>query len=260
MSEASNFPADYDFNENENLENQILESQPKQKKAADSSAKSNSIDWHKLAHKLREHNRKLLKKVFQLEQEILESTQALEEQKEMAHNNDLFASKQAQKINQHQEEIAQLLKKIDRYQQEAHTHVSQINSLSQQLDNAQQKVAETAQECVQLQKSNNEKSYELLNQREEIQELTNRLSQQQSIVKQPAIRQPTYSRERTTSEPIRAWSANFVEPDSSSSLVTEAHLIEEEWVVPDTSKKQNSNSSINSIAAIKLPRFPRREE
>ena len=47
----------------------------------DTSDKDNNIDWHKMAHKLREHNRKLLKKVFQLEQDILESNQALEEQK-----------------------------------------------------------------------------------------------------------------------------------------------------------------------------------
>ena len=258
MSEASNFPADYDFNENENLENQVLESKPEKENVVDSSDKSNTIDWHKLAHKLREHNRKLLKKVFQLEQEIIESNLALEEQKEITHNNDLYASKQAQKINQHQEEIAQLLKKVDRYQQEAHSRENQISSLNQQLDSAEKKAAEIAEECAQLQKSNNEKSYELLSQREEIQELNSRINrQQQSIIQQSSVRQPTYSRERVGSEPIRAWSASFPEPEVSSSLVTEAHLIEEEWSVPHTPKKQRSN---NSIAAIKLPRFPRREE
>lgn len=248
MTEA-NFPVEYEFNDGDSSQDLSLEESTNDN--ATSKSKQNNINWHKLAHKLREHNRKLLKKVFHLEQEIIESNQALEEQQEISRTNDLYASKQAQKINQYQEEIAQLLQKVDKYQQQTYVQQSTIGSLNQQLETSQQKASELAKECAQLQKSNNEKSYELLHQREELQQLNSRISRQQSLVQQPSH---SHNSERVGNKPIEAWSANYVEPETS--LVTEAHLVDEDWSTAEKAKKR----SVNSISAVKLPRFPRRQD
>ena len=116
MSEANNSFEKIEFVPN--LESKkILESSADfpENQTEEQQNKDREIDWHRLAHKLREHNRKLLKKVFQLEQEIIESNKALEEHIKRSRSNDLYLAKQGDIFNEYQEEIAELGQKITTY-------------------------------------------------------------------------------------------------------------------------------------------------
>lgn len=250
MSEANN---------NLSAENLIFPISSEQNLSSESKLISNTpkdqdIDWHKLAHKLREHNRKLLKKVFQLEQEVIESEQALKEQKKLSHSNDLYAAKQAEKINHYQEQIADLAQKIETSHQETHSQQVVIETLTQQLDSSQQKAAKLEKECTELQEVNKTKSERLLAQQQQIQELTNRLNRQQQHIPHKQS-----DPERVASQPIKPWSAN-IEAASFKSAVFSPEvnpLKPNDWPAPAIS---HPNKQINSIAAVKLPRFPRQAE
>ena len=261
MSEVnSNFPAENDYSIDE--QDQAFAETPEvpnlSTEESSAKGKQNGINWHKLAHKLREHNRKLLKKVFQLEQEVIEANQALEEQQQISRSNDLYAGKQAKKINQYQEEIARLLQKIEDSQQESDAQQDLVKELNQKLEISQNQINTLNQECATLEQSNKEKAEELQNKQEKIAELTKHVgSQQKSLVRQKNYQQNQHNKIGTG--PIKAWSAGALESEvaTSASIFTEAHLIEaEEWPAPSVQKKR----SVNSISAVQLPRFPRRNQ
>lgn len=141
--------------------------------------KPKNIDWHKLAHKLREHNRKLLKQVFQLEQEIAETNNRIKEHKVRSQSTDMLIAQQAEEINHNQEEIAHVMQKLETSQQEVHSQQVMVNSLTKQLDTANEKFAQIERECSLLQEKYNQQTHDLLMKNQQIQELSARLSRQQ---------------------------------------------------------------------------------
>ncbi len=140
---------------------------------------SQNIDWQQLAHKLREHNRKLLKKVFNLEQNLIDITNQIQTQGELARRQELTITEQAEKLNQSQEEVANLLQKLETGRQEIRSQQVLIENLSLQLQASQVQAAKLERECAIIQENYNQKNYELLSLTEEKEELESRLYRQQ---------------------------------------------------------------------------------
>jgi chromosome segregation ATPase len=217
------------------------------------------LNLHKFAHKLREHNRKLLKKVFQLEQEIIESNQSLEEQKEISQNHYLCVAKQAEKINQYQEEITELVQQLVAYQQKSHNQQVKVEKLTQQLEIFQQKTRKLEEDYTELQTVNNAKNSELLEKEQQIQELNDRLQEQQQYILE--LRTNNYEKnDKTATQPIKAWSVQSIEANSvpTTAFSSEIHPAKTaDWPAPAIAKNQ---TPIKSLAAVKLPQIPRRAE
>jgi len=142
------------------------------------------IDWHKLAHKLREHNRQLLKKIFKLEQEIAEVNNRLGEQIHRSQRTDLLIAQQAEELNCDREEIARLVGELEKSQQEKQSQQSFIENLSHQLKESQEQIAQLERECAFLQENCNKQTQELIVKEEQTQELNSRLHRQQSYTLQ----------------------------------------------------------------------------
>jgi chromosome segregation ATPase len=234
--------------------NLLVSSQP----VAETSSEK-ELNLHKFAHKLREHNRKLLKKVFHLEQEIIESNQSLEEQQEISQNHYLCVAKQAEKINQYQEEITEIVQKLATCQQKNHNQQVKIEKLTQQLGVSQQKIGKLEEDYAKLATINNTKNSELLLAKEQqIQELKERLQKQQQYILEQ--RTSNYEKnEKNSSQPIKAWSVNSVEANSASKTAFSADDSDRtpDWPAPAIAKNQ---TTIKSLAAVKLPQFPRKAE
>lgn len=198
--------------------------------ASDCSQKK--IDWHKLAHKLREHNRQLLKKIFKLEQEIAEVNNRLEEQINRSQRTDLLIAQQAEELNCDREEIARLVRELERSQQENQSQQTFIETLSKQLEGSQEQVAQLERECAFLQENCNKQTQELIVKEEQTKELHTRLHRQQSYTLQykaaldqyldissahtknePKLSDPSF---RFETKPIQAWSISLEEKGASA--------------------------------------------
>ena len=156
-------------------------------------AKSNSIEqqtssepkmnWQKVAHKLREYNRKLLKNVFRLEQELADINNKFGKQIEKACSSDLLVAQQAEKIEAYQVKIAdlnqQITQKLSGFLQTIEKKKAIIDNLVQQNELSQQQTAQLERECTLLQENCNNQAYELTAKDEEIKDLKAKLSQQQ---------------------------------------------------------------------------------
>ncbi len=249
-----------------------------------------NIDWQKLAHKLREHNRKLLKRVFTLEQEVAEAQNRCEEQNNQFQKNNLLVEQQSQKLNEHQEEVARLLQEVENSQQKLQEQQALAKNLAQQLEISQQETAKIERECATLQNSNNEKDYEIVVTNKQIQELQNKLDrQQQNTIKYRAALEkyistgdlpqetaPSSSLPRINNrEPIKSWSethnqskkpiispdlVEFAEHSEASPLIAKKDATSKtnsNWPAPEIATVNKENKP-KSIAAVKLPRFPRK--
>lgn len=141
------------------------------------------MNWQKVAHKLREYNRKLLKKVFRLEQDLAEIENKFEKQTEKSRSSDLFVAKQAEEIKNCQEIIAnferQSNQKLSGFQQLIDQQQTTIDNLSLQYELSQKQTAQIERDCALLQEEHNNKLYELTIKEQEIKDLKSKLSQQQ---------------------------------------------------------------------------------
>ena len=148
-----------------------------------SESQEQKMDWQRVAHKLREYNRKLLKQVFRLEQDLAEVENKFNKQIDKARSSDLLVAQQAEEIKSYQEQIAKFERKSDRklakLQQVATTQSNALNNLTQQYELAQQQTARIERDCVALQSDCNNKIYELTIKEREIKDLKAKLSQQQ---------------------------------------------------------------------------------
>ena len=249
-----------------------------------------NIDWQKLAHKLREHNRKLLKRVFTLEQEAAEAQNRCQEQNDQFLQNNLLVEQQAERLNNHQEEVAHLLQELETSQQKLQEQQDLAKNLSQQLEISQQETAKIERECAKLQDANNEKDYQILAANKQIQELHTRLDrQQQNIMKYRAavekyvstgdFSQPTVASSSlprfNNSEPIKSWSETNSQLKKTPVSPALVEVAEHSEVSPAVAKKEatsksnsnwpapeiarvNKENQPKSIAAVQLPRFPRK--
>ena len=220
--------------------------------SSENTAREKEIDWHKLAHKLREHNRKLLKKVFQLEQEIIESNKALEEHIKRSRSNDIYVAKQAETINNYQEELAELSQQITVYQQEKSSQEFVIDNLQQRLTISEQNTDKLKQQYSELQTAKELQNRELLEKKQQIQELNTRFNRQQQYL----LEYKANNNGRLTSQPIKAWSTDTPEKVPVKMAVS-PKITSTDWPAPAIA---NTPAPINSIAAIQLPKFPRQAE
>ena len=249
-----------------------------------------NIDWQKLAHKLREHNRKLLKRVFTLEQEIAEAQTRCKEKDNQFLTNNLLLEQQAEKLNDHQEEVARLLQEVENSQQKLQEKQVLTENLAKKLAIAQQETAKIERECTNLQDSNSEKEYNILVAQKQIQELQNRLDrQQQNTIKYRAALEKYISTgdfpqqtvpsssfpQINNSEPIKSWSQVNSQGTKPGEVPDLLEVTDDSELSPLVAKKQSSSQNNSnwpapeiamvkkenqpkSIAAVKLPSFPRK--
>ena len=105
-----------------------------------------TMNWQKVAHKLREYNRKLLKKVFRLEQELSDIDNKFTKYIEKSRSNDVLVAQQEQEIRKYQEQIESFDRTVADYQEIIDRKEVITINLSQQQDLSQQRIARLEQE------------------------------------------------------------------------------------------------------------------
>ena len=250
--------------------------------------KPQDIDWHKLAHKLREHNRKLLKKVFHLEQEVAETNDRIKEYKLRSQSTDMLIAQQAEEINHDREEIARLIQELETSQQEIHGQKVLVDSLNKQLETANENFARLERECALLQEKHNKQTHDLSLKNQQVEELSARLNRQQRYTLQYKAALDKYLDVNSSSplaetkinsdllpihpQPIQAWSqfqatketstiksSNLGIQKENSPRESELKLIsknskEANWPSPLINTADN-NKKPKSLAAVELPKF-----
>ena len=242
------------------LEKSQEQIQPKSNKQSPVSPKASdchNIDWQQLAHKLREHNRKLLKKVFNLEQNLIDVTNQVQKHQEIARQEELTITEQAEKLNHSQEEIADLSQQLEKERQEIKSQEVLIENLSLQLKSAQEQTAKLERECAVVQENYNQKNYELSSLTEQKEELESRLYRQQqqtlqykaalekySATEKPLEKLPAIKiLSRLKPQPIQPWS------DDSEDLAINN-------VLPTFANGENNQNLVQSSSAIQPPQQP----
>lgn len=252
------------------------------------------MNWQKVAHKLREYNRKLLKQVFSLEQDIAEIDNRFKKHLEKSQSSDLLAAQQAEEIKKYQEEIALLTQQLDNSHQEVQTQKTTLQNLEQKFELSQQQAAQLERECTFLQENCHQKTYELITKDQEVEELQSRLSRQQQYVLQykadldrylNQVKIPETTKEvisannipQNNNKPIQPWSTTISPsrislPQTQSKPLSINHLASQpsktikakteiaQWSAPAIAKSNQENNQSKkpqSLAAVNLPQFPR---
>ena len=291
MSEANSNATPFDSQSRDEVTESCMEASQNLDQTESSSKKMN---WQKVAHKLREYNRKLLKQVFKLEQDLAEIDNRFKKHLEKSQSSDLLAAQQAEEIKGYQEEIALLTQQLDNSHQEAHTQKTTIKNLEQKFELSQQQAAQLERECTFLQENCNQKTYELITKDKEVEELQSRLSRQQQYIlqykadldrylNQVAIPETTRevvsanSTPKNNNKPIQPWSTTISPPrislpQTQSKPLSANHLAHQssetiqakteiaQWSVPMIAKsnqESNQGKKPQSLAAVNLPQFPR---
>lgn len=183
-----------------------------QNTAAEAESGEQKMNWQKVAHKLREYNRKLLKKVFRLEQDLAEVENKFNKQIDKARSSDLLVAQQAEEIKIYQEKIAQLERKSDcqlaDFKQLIKEQKSTIDNLTQQYESSQQQTASIERDCAALQESHNDKIYKLATKEQEIKDLKAKLSQQQRYAMQYKAELQRYEEQIARATKLEAASQN----------------------------------------------------
>ena len=266
----------------------------------DSAANESStgiMDWQRVAHKLREYNRKLLKKVFRLEQELAEIDNKFNKYVEKSQNSDVLLARQAEELESYQEKVALLLKQLAGSQQQIENQELLIQQVSQQHELSQQQTAQLERECTLLQEKYNQKAFELATKEQESEKLKSELSQQQDSVLQQEAKLKKYQEAASRKEKavsrnqnyphnrfIQPWSTSIIpEPkialpkNKSQSTKVQKTLNNTAETIQTAAKvatwsattarnkaeqtqvatKPNQSKKPQSLAAVDLPTFPR---
>jgi predicted nucleic acid-binding Zn-ribbon protein len=181
------------------------------------------MDWQRVAHKLREYNRKLLKKVFRLEQELAEIDNKFNKYVEKSQNSDLLLARQAEELASYQEQVALLIQQLAGSQQQIETQELLIKEISQRHEFSQQQTAQLERECTLLQEKYNQQSFELVTKEQETQELQNQLDQQHHSVLQQEAQLKRYQEAASRKEKTATQNQNyphnrFIKPWSTSTI------------------------------------------
>jgi predicted nucleic acid-binding Zn-ribbon protein len=181
------------------------------------------MDWQRVAHKLREYNRKLLKKVFRLEQELAEIDNKFNKYVEKSQSNDLLLARQAEELASYQEQVALLIQQLTGSQQQMETQELLIKEISQRHEFSQQQTAQLERECTLLQEKYNQQSFELVTKEQETQELQNQLHQQHHSVLQQEAQLKRYQEAASRKEKTATQNQNyphnrFIKPWSTSTI------------------------------------------
>jgi uncharacterized protein (DUF3084 family) len=181
------------------------------------------MDWQRVAHKLREYNRKLLKKVFRLEQELAEIDNKFNKYVEKSQSNDLLLARQAEELASYQEQVALLIQQLAGSQQQIETQELLIKEVSQRHEFSQQQTAQLERECTLLQEKYNQQSFELVTKEQETQELQNQLHQQHHSVLQQEAQLKRYQEAASRKEKTVTSNQNyphnrFIKPWSTATI------------------------------------------
>ena len=293
-SESTSQKGDNCFDENQTLIQADIQpeerTETKQKSdRAESKLKESvqKMNWKQVAHKLREHNRKLYKQVFRLEQELAEITNKFNKYLEKCKSNDLLMAHQAEEIKSYQESVALFSQQLASERQETNSKKTVIEQLSQQHELSQKQTAQLERECTLLQEKYNNQAYDLITKEKENQELKIELERQQQIIAEYEARQKR-DREAETSNKdkanrnknyphnryIQPWSISGI-PEKISLPKTKIQplkakqtesLAASEVATPSKSANnqadrsntaKSSSKKPQSLAAVELPTFPR---
>ena len=246
------------------------------------------MNWKQVAHKLREHNRKLYKQVFRLEQELAEITNKFDKYLEKCKSNDLLMARQAEEIKSYQESVTLFSQQLANERQETSSKKIAIEQLSQQYELSQKQMAQLERDCTLLQEKSNNQAYDLTTKEKENQELKNELERQQQIVaeyearqkrdreaeisnKDKANRNKNYPHNRY----IQPWSISGIpekislpktkvqplQVKQTDKAASEATIHSKSVVDNQTNRgntaKSSSSKKPQSLAAVELPTFPR---
>jgi hypothetical protein len=223
------------------------------------------MNWQKVAHKLREYNRKLLKKVFRLEQELAEIDNKYNKYVEKSQTSDLLVAQQAEEIKTYQEQMAAMSQQLTNSQEQIDSREIVINNLSQQYELSQKQTAQLERECTLLQETHAQQACELAAKVKETKELQTKLNQQQryalqykaelkrQIDKPPVvstiISQPvaSHSHSYANNRSIKPWSTSRI-PEPKITLPQTAK-IESEQLQPSVkiSQKTGEIASWSSV-------------
>ena len=208
------------------------------------------MNWQKVAHKLREHNRKLYKNIFRLEQELAELDNKFNKYVEKSQSSDLLLAQQAEEIEQYQENIALLTQQLTSSQQQIENRDSAIEQLSERYELSQKQVAQFERECTLLQEQYNHQAFELAAKERENQELQVQLSQQQRHALQQEAELKRYrdaeaSRKKAISRQHNYPHNKFVQPWSTSAIA-------EPKIALPKSKSAKTQKTVATVATAKI--------
>ena len=176
------------------------------------SSDEQKMNWQKVAHKLREYNRKLLKKVFRLEQELADIDNKFSKYVEKSRSSDVLVAQQEKEIRQYREEAALFDSKQANLQIAIDQKEITIANLSQQYELSQQQTAQLERECALLQENYNDRVYELTTKDREIKDLQNKLNQQQRSALQYKAELQRYQEKLAASTPTSTPTISIKEP------------------------------------------------
>ncbi|MGF1486980.1 MAG: hypothetical protein ACFBSE_07695 [Prochloraceae cyanobacterium] len=151
----------------------------KQETEVSNSNFADSIDWCSEAHKLRQHNRELIKKIVQLEQNLQEDREALESQILRTRTGEVTIAQQNEELQADREQIHNLTRDVDELQSTIQRQNILVETLSKQLETTQEQIARVERESALIQKEYDRKTQKLGSTEKQIDELTTRLYRQQ---------------------------------------------------------------------------------
>jgi predicted nucleic acid-binding Zn-ribbon protein len=213
----------------------------------DSAANESStgiMNWQRVAHKLREYNRKLLKKVNRLEEELAEIDNKFNKYVEKSRNSDVLLAQQAEELESYQEKVTLLMQQLAGSQQQIENQELLIKKVSEQHELSLQQTAQLERECTLLQEKYNQKAFELATKEQESQKLQSELSQQQHSVLQQEAKLKSYQEAESRKEKAVSRNQNyphnrFIQPWSTS-------------IIPEPKIAMPKNKS-QSAKALKTP-------
>lgn len=170
MSNSNNiFKNERDRNDELNIAN---------RDAPNGNSQSN-VDWCAEAHKLRQRNRELIKKVVKLEQNIADSQEKFQSQLLRTRTGDTLLSQQQEELTASQEQIEYLTRDIQKLDRTVQRQNILIETLSKQLETSQEQIAQLERECALIQEENERKTQKLSQAETQVEELSDRLYRQQ---------------------------------------------------------------------------------
>lgn len=138
-----------------------------------------NVNWHDEAHKLRQHNRELIKKVIQLEQNLAESQEKFQSQILRTRTGDTLISQQQEELSASQEQIEYLTKDLQQLDRTVQRQNILIETLSKQLETSREQIAQLERECALIQEENDRQTQKVSQTQKQVEELTDRLYRQQ---------------------------------------------------------------------------------
>lgn len=138
-----------------------------------------NADGYVIAHKLRQHNRELVKTVVQLEEALAESQEKLQAHIIRSRSADSLITQQSDELNTSQQQLSQLGQELEQAKQNARQYQEMLAELEYKFQTSQTQLAKIERECALLQEAYNEQQQKLFAAEQEIKDLQVRLQRQQ---------------------------------------------------------------------------------